>query len=139
MGKVYLVMACGLLVLAGCGGSGDVTRGDVVGTVTFNGEPVGEGFIQFIPVPGVEGAPVKLWIRDGKFDSTSDEIDNRGIPVGMNRVEIIGRKATGKQIKVMGELEDEVIQFIPARYNEESELQLDVPAKKITHNFELTE
>jgi len=139
MGKLRFLLAVGTLVLIGCGGGDEITRGDVVGTVTWNGEPIEEGFIEFIPVPGVPGAPVKLWIRDGKFDSTSDDIDDRGVPIGMNRVEITARKKTGKQVKVMGQMEDEIVQYIPARFNEDSELTLDVPNETITRDFELTE
>lgn len=76
----------GFLVLSlvatclGCGQVGDGTN-RVFGRVTFNGEPVPVGVIQFTPNSSVggDGAAGFAEIRDGKFDT----MDNgRGVTSG---------------------------------------------------------
>ncbi|TWT59328.1 hypothetical protein [Rubinisphaera italica] len=125
--------------LSGCGGGGDgPSRASVEGQVTFSGEPVQSGFIQFIPQQGDEGAPVKLTIKDGKYDTSSDPLDNRGIPLATCRVEITATRDTGKQIKnMMGEMEPESEQYIPAKYNTDSELQTEITSDTDEVNYEL--
>lgn len=62
-----------MMVLAGCGGDGGPGRYDVSGTVTYNGQPVPEGVIQFRPDSSKKnnGPAVNANIVDGKYD-TSD-------------------------------------------------------------------
>ncbi len=134
------MVALTLSLLVGCGGSSDgIKRADVSGTVTFEGTPVERGFIQFVPVPGVEGAPVKLTIENGEYSSSSDPVDSRGIPVGENRVEITASRSTGKQIKnEMGEMEDEIEWYIPEKYNTNSELTMEIAPGDNPRDFTLT-
>lgn len=137
---VVLTLCLSVSFLGGCGGGGDgIERSVVSGLVTFEGTPVEEGIITFVPTDGVVGAPVQLTIQGGKYSSAEDAQDDRGIVTGLNGVQILATKKTGKQIKnVIGEMEEEVLQYIPAKYNEQSELKQDIKPGKNTIDFELT-
>ena len=51
-----------LILMAGCGGG----SASVTGEVTYNGEPVGEGYITFLPADG-KGAAAGAQIEAGRF------------------------------------------------------------------------
>lgn len=139
--RFVVAISLGLMIalLGGCGGGGDeIDRSVVSGLVTFDGVPVKEGIITFIPTDGAAGAPVQLTIQDGNYNSAQDTLDDRGVVVGLNEVQILATKKTGKQIKnPMNEMEDEVLQYIPAKYNQQSELKQEIKPGKSTINFEL--
>lgn len=120
-----LLMACGfcLLVLAGCSKN---HRQSLEGTVTLDGKPLSEGSIALQPQPGTQGPSAGGKIVDGRFTIEPD----RGTFAGIFRVEITASRKTGRQVKnhMTGELGDEFGQFLPARYNEQSELTADVKA-----------
>ena len=67
-----------LAFLAGCGGDGDGAT--VQGSVTFDGQPVEKGYINFFPADG-KGRPAGGEINGGKFTV-------KGVTVGKNRVEV---------------------------------------------------
>jgi len=123
-----------LLALSGCGGSSDVKRTPVSGTVQLDGAPLPEGMIQFIPDLGVKGPPVQLEIHEGKFSASTAN----GPAAGRNAVQITALKKTGKKTKtIMGEEADEIIQYVPARYNEQSTLTADVQSGGEPLTFQL--
>jgi hypothetical protein len=63
-----LWLATGLLALTGCGGSGHPPTVAVSGTVTFQGEPLTNGTVRFVPVDPQTGRPAEGIIGpDGKF------------------------------------------------------------------------
>ena len=116
--NAFFPVACTLLGITVAGCSKGRPMGDVHGRVTVNGQPVKEGAVRFIPVNGDTPATGGL-IRDGSFKVQ--------VPVAKQRVELSANEvdrektppnATGDQI-VMKIL-------IPERYNNRSELTLDV-------------
>ncbi|QDT57406.1 hypothetical protein Pan44_54750 [Caulifigura coniformis] len=122
------------VVMAGCGADGP-PRGDVRGRVTVGGEPVENGAIVFVPVAGIQGAPVQFQIVNGEYAS-----DVKGPVVGKNSVQISGARATGKQTMnmVTGEQVDVFEEIVPAKYNNDrSELSADIQAGENTFDFEL--
>lgn len=129
-----------MTLFAGCGLSGTgQQRANVHGKVTLNGEPVESGFVEFIPVAGVDAAPVKLTISHGSYDTASDPLDDRGVPLGSHKVIITSLVATGKKVKnEMGEMEEEFVQLIPKIYNSNSNLTADVTAGTTMLDFDLT-
>ncbi len=128
---VFALLLCG--TVAGCGKSGPA-RASVSGTVTFDGAPVEEGMIEFIPFPGVVGPPVQIAIKDGKFSSPKDS----GPTVGKNNVQITAMKKTGKKVKtIMGEESDEVVQYIPPQYNQLTQLNTEITTGTNNVDFEL--
>ena len=109
-------LLCWLPLLAGCGPSGPTTV-PVSGSVSFAGQPVAEGEIQFRSADGTSAS----WagpIEGGRYALRST--------VGPKRVEIIAvRPKPGAKPKPSGE---QVVNemYIPARYNLESELTAEV-------------
>jgi len=131
---VWVISLAALMGVNGCGKSG-VPRAAVEGTVTFEGAPIESGTIRFVPQTGVSGPPVELEVKDGKYRSAS----NTAATVGLNVVQVVATRKTGKTIKtIMGEEAEEVEQFIPSKYNEASELTVDVQSKRNEFNFDLT-
>lgn len=120
-------------ICIGCGGPGLST---VEGTVTFEGEPVGEGAIVFEPADGI-GRAAGGTIRDGRYQLTGEA----GVEPGPKIVRITASRKTGNKVEPMpGAPEvDEVLPYIPAKYNQMSELTVDIGEGIVTHNFELTE
>jgi len=72
----FPILALGLLAAVGCGSKGST----VSGTVTFNGKPVPEGYINFYPADG-KSAPAGGAIKDGRYSVSN-------VAVGKNRVEV---------------------------------------------------
>ena len=111
-----------LLIMAGCTRATD--RQSLKGTVTLDGAPLAEGSILFLPQPGTKGPTSGGKIAKGLFSISPAG----GAFSGKFRVEITAVRNTGKKVKDhrMGNLIDETEQFIPARYNRESELTAQV-------------
>jgi hypothetical protein len=104
---------------AGC--STGPAVGTITGEVTFDGQAVKDGHVEFIPVDGkgpTGGAP----IVDGKFKAEQ-------VPATKMKVELHGNKVIGKR-KAYDTPEspvfDEVAELLPPKYNFNSELTLDV-------------
>lgn len=72
-----------LLIVTGCGNQGP-PRVAVQGTVQFDGKPVPDGSIRFIPLEGTPGPESAAAIVDGKYLLDEDT----GPPIGKLRVEI---------------------------------------------------
>ena len=125
-------VAC-LMVLAGCGQGS--RRQSLEGTVTLDGQPLSEGSITFRPQQGTSGPTAGGKISEGCFSISPDA----GTFAGTFRVEITASGKTGRKLKDhrTGELYDEIAQFLPARYNRQSELTADVQAAG-PNRFEFT-
>lgn len=84
MGRMFTVV-CAVVALvgltAGCGQKGP-TRYRVSGSVTFKGQPVPVGAIQFNPdtSKGNSGAAAFAGIKAGRFDSATDGLGTVGGP-----------------------------------------------------------
>ncbi len=121
-----LTVVFALLLFAGCAGDG---KYPVSGTVTWNGEPIPDGHIIFTPVDAALG-PDAVQFSAGKFSF-------RASP-GEKRVEIFADRPLGKPDPVMNVVAHE--QYIPTRYNEETELVADVtPGGSNDFQFDLVE
>ena len=123
-----------VLLLAGCGDG--LSRAQVMGTVTLDGEPVQNGVISFTPIGSTRGPSTSTTIKDGHYDLGRHE----GPIVGTNRVEALVYRKTGKKIRdVMAEegFIDEVVQAAPAMYNSQSTLVSTVEPGVNTLDFDL--
>lgn len=128
------VSAC-VLFFCGCSNE-DSNRASVSGTVTFNGEPLADGSIVFLPAGGNGGPSAGDTIQEGKYSIGV----KKGPMVGTNRVEIVAVRETGKMVTYgNGPEMAERISFIPAKYNEESELIEDLKPGRNEINFKLTD
>lgn len=124
------------ICLASCGGPAVLPRGSVRGHVTWDGTPIKEGTITFVPISGTPGSPAAAIIRDGQYLIEAES----GPVVGMNRVEIIANRETGETIPAVPPATAEirqVEQFIPDRFNRSSTLEQDVVAGENEFDFDL--
>jgi len=124
----FLVSVC-----AGCGGETGPKRYEVIGVVSFDGQPLPDGDIQFLPAEGtgtIDGGK----IADGKF-----ALD---VTAGKKRVEIRATRETKEMVPsgaMPGQMEPKREDYIPAKYNTASTLTAEVKAGlKNIFEFKLT-
>lgn len=115
------------LLLAGCG-AGDAGRASVSGKVTYDGEPVKQGQIVFEPLGS--GRLGIAQIGDGVFSMPPQQ----GPTPGKYTVRITAERPTGKTTQALassggGGSVDVYEQFIPAKFNERSELTTEFDEK----------
>lgn len=130
-----LVLTVAVLALAGWGCASNSDRSSVQGAVSYNGEPVDDGGIAFIPEAGATNEVRATGIiQDGHYD-----LDSKSGPYpGNYRVEIFWNKKTGKTITgASGATKDERKQAIPAKYNTNTELKVEVKSGRNTLDFDL--
>src|SRR5438874_13485001 len=95
--------------------------GIVTGEVTFDGQPVKDGYILLTPLDG-NGQTGGGTIRDGKLLAEK-------VPTGKMKVELHGNKVVGKRKAYdtpESPWEDDVAELLPPKYNFKSDLTLDV-------------
>ena len=138
MTRLGVAIFSGLLVVViGCGGS---TRGAVQGKVTWDGDPLEEGAISFIPLDPKLGPTAGAPIRNGEYVIDAA----RGPVAGEYRVQINAFRKTGRKIwDGMGDEKASASQknfveeggeaFIPPRYNKDSDLRATIQAGKVNH------
>jgi hypothetical protein len=105
------------------------------GKVTYEGQPIDFGSISFLPMG--EGAQR---VSGGLIENGAYVVpEEQGANAGKHRVEIRWRKATGKKRRDpdSGEMYDERIEGLPARFHGESELTADVLGTQTTFDFDL--
>ena len=116
-------------LIAGCGGT---PEGDVSGTVIYDGKPIEQGSISFIPADG-NGPSAGGGIKDGKYSASK-------VPVGMAKIKITGAKVTSKK-KMYDDSSDWVTtssEILPAKYNDKTELLYDVRPGSQQKDFDLS-
>lgn len=131
-----IAVTLSVLLLAGCAGGGPDDRGEVRGTVRLDGQPVEKGSIVFQPTGGNSGPTSGATIQDGTYHVPA----KKGPAVGANRIEIRAQRKTGRKVParppMTGE-EDEIVEAIPARYNEESTLVEEIKPGENVIDFDL--
>lgn len=119
----YFVAAVFLAFCLGCGGDG-IKRCVVTGTIQFEGAPISNGEIRFVPDEGpISGGP----IIDGKY-----EIKHKGgVPVGKHTVRVTAytidasdARRDERDIAEIGTGTE--FQYIPEMYNEKSTLRAEI-------------
>lgn len=120
-----------LVSAIGCSKPVEFQRVEVTGTVTLNGQPLEEGTISIYPDVKVKGPLVQAKIVGGKFSLTKKE----GPATGANRVSIKAVKKTGRKISSDGIESDEVLQYIPPQYNDDTTLKADVKPEPTKNEF----
>jgi hypothetical protein len=127
-----LGVAC---VVAGCAGS---KRGSLEGRVTFDGQPVDDGSIRLVPAGDTKAPVVGAVITDGEYVIEAE----KGPVPGRYRVEIRSPRPTGKRVPVAppappGAMMDEMKEAIPADYNTNSTLVIEIVAGKNQRDFDV--
>jgi hypothetical protein len=128
------------LVLAGCGG-GAPTLAPVSGKITFDGKPVANAMVSFIPIgPHSNISSNGRTNANGEYTLTTVKDNKAGALVGKHRVSIaVDPTVSGDSDLPANLMPKNRPPRIPAKYQgEESELSCDVPADgKTDANFEL--
>jgi hypothetical protein len=117
-----------LTALPGCGGNGRIP---VEGNVTLDGQPLEQGSIEFSPLPDTLGPAAGGEIADGKF-----AIPSSGGPLaGKFTVRIKSAGLTGRKIldPRSNTMVDEFAQRLPAQYNSESRIQVEIDSVGPNH------
>ena len=137
-----LSFACALAAFL-CGGCrhGDSGPDRVIvsGAVVYQGTPVAEGIIHFTPTKGSTGPVTIVKIADGKYRADA----KGGVPVGTQKVEISASrpnpKYAGKPAPGPVRQWPPQEQYIPAKYNSRSELEIVLEPRQgdTTINFDL--
>jgi hypothetical protein len=126
----FAPLAAAVLAISGC--SQGPATGTVTGEVTLDGKPLPKGHLEFTPLDG-EGQTGGIMIAEGKFSGP--------IPVAKMRVKIHAPKPSGKKYKAYdtpdSPWEEDVVEALPARYNDQSDMTLDVKRGSQTVKYEL--
>jgi hypothetical protein len=121
-----------VLVVAGCGGG---STGEIIGTVTFDGTPIENGWIDFIPADG-QGPTKGAKIEGGKFTV-------KDVPVGTAKVMCSSFEVFGEE-KLYNTpnspTKKKTRELLPEKYSDrnKTEVRYDVTAGHNEKNFELT-
>ena len=110
---------------------------EVTGTVTYRGELLKKGQIRFFPLQETKGPASGAAIEQGSY-----RVTNRGgLPAGKYRVEIRAYHGDESLDLPLDGGPPHREQFIPSRYNDQSEVTTTVPTevRKYELNFELIE
>lgn len=129
-------IGCLLIVMClGCGRGDGPKRVPVSGEVQYAGEPVRDGRIRFVPIAPDVGPVSISFVKDGRF--TTAEFG--GVPVGKHRVEILAYDTTDLATRDSGFGHAPPRQFLPARYNTQTELVVTVKSQptELIHDFHL--
>lgn len=135
-----------LLTLAGatgCGGGGGIERAPVSGKVTFDGTPVEKGLIVMTPTGETKGPSSGAEIKNGEYSIPRET----GLVPGTYKVEITASKSVGR-IEVQGvagatgglsgsQTAENLVMYIPEKYNTQSTLTYTVKSGSNTENFTL--
>ena len=137
-----IALGVGLSLAPGCGGGADYEgpeRAAVKGTVNFAGKPLPYGTITFI---ATEGRRASAMIRDGSYAIPEEQGPN----LGKYQVQIVGHAKAPETTEAGEEGEEEETedespdlgpQIIPARYNVNTELEVEITSGENTHPFDL--
>ncbi|QDT95947.1 hypothetical protein [Gimesia aquarii] len=124
LGVLAIVLSIAMTV--GCGGKETgQERATISGSVTFNGEPIEKGIIEFIPTGSTKGPTSGGPIKNGKYDITE-----KGPTMGPHKVLIRATRNTGKMVdagpQTGGAKVEETEQYIPAQYNIKTTLEVTI-------------
>jgi hypothetical protein len=127
------------LALAACFGCGKKgpRRASVSGHITLDGQPIGDGVIQFLPVEGTVGPETGGVVVNGQYDIPREH----GPVVGKNRIELRASKKTGRKIQDPtgrpGVLTDEYTEMFPPTANASSSLLREVKDEPNKLDFDI--
>lgn len=131
----WMLLAACVLTACGC----EKRLATVEGRVTFENQPVEDGAISFESADK-QGPSSGGTIQDGQY-----RIER--VPPGKKVVRITAQRKTGKKIPLesmfpkgmvpAGVMTDEIIEYVPAKYNDQSELSAEVGGGANHLDFEL--
>jgi len=118
-----MILSALLLVASvGCGGDGKM---EVQGVANFNGQPIEKGYVELAPVGGV-GQFASADIKDGKFTLRTGP--------GLRQVKVTAQRKIGETepTERIPNPEPIYFQYLPTKFNSQSELQMDIQGRTLT-------
>ena len=125
--QLALCLCC---CLAGCGDQ--ASMGEVSGQVIVDGKPAERGSVAFTPVNG-DGPTAGAEITGGRYTAM--------VSLGKNKVEIRVPKVVGKQklYDTPDSPEQDILEeILPAKYNDQTELEIDVQRGQNSKDWEVS-
>jgi hypothetical protein len=135
------LLGLALVLSMGCGGP---RFASVSGKVTMNGKPLANALVSFNPIPkpgSSEAGPGSIASTDANGEYTLKLTpDRKGALVGKHRVAITAMSTQGGESDTRQKSgRQPLVNTIPGRYNEKSELTFEVPPDGTNQaNFDLT-
>jgi len=119
-----VTLAVSLLIFSGCGPAQEDGTFPVSGTITYQGKPLESGYIAFVPDTSELGAgkAYSCKIVDGKFEGVSSP--------GTKTVQVHSSWETGEMMAMddgSGMVPKQA--SLPARFNEKSQIQVELKAE----------
>jgi hypothetical protein len=129
--------------MVGCGDHGGPHRAVVSGTITYNGKPISEGMIRFIPDDKSPVPAAGAGVIDGKYRADA----HGGVPVGTFRVQIEAFRPLAKANLAKASapkrfaMEEARYQYLPKKHNVDTQVEMTIQPRdrEITRNFDLTD
>jgi hypothetical protein len=133
-----LIFGLAISMLFGCGRTSTLEMVGVGGSVTYQGKPIPEGEIRFMPQEGTKGPVSTAIIQDGRYEVKA----RGGVPAGAHRVEIRAfRTLTSKAaMDLPGAAPGGVKQqYLPKKFNDQSEMKetIDSGTRNVVKDFKL--
>lgn len=138
-----------IVVMSSCFGCG-AAPATVSGQVKFDGEPIPEGVVRFSPIAPTASPGAAATIENGAYQVG----DDNALVEGRYHVAVMATRKTGRKSRSIepnyteGDGSDldakagwteQVVQYIPPRYNRVTELKAELTPGKNEYNLELTE
>ncbi|WZO99120.1 hypothetical protein EP7_000714 [Isosphaeraceae bacterium EP7] len=145
------LVAATLISLPGCGDDGFGKRYPVSGKITYKGEAVSKGNINFLPLDNTTGRAAQSEITDGSYSLTTASPNDGALP-GKYKVTIISVEADYSKVMAnakggAGRQEDvykankSAKKLVPSKYSifQTTPLEETVKEESNTINFDLTD
>jgi hypothetical protein len=131
-------LGCLLLVVAA--GCGQGATSSLTGTCSYGGAPIEEGQIRLFPIDGTPGHGAATRIEQGRYAFAP----TAGLFAGEYLVAVSATRATGRMLAGEGlpgepDMVPEILQYIPERYNQDSQLRITLKPGENEHDFTLSE
>jgi len=130
-----LLIAFLVVLQAGCNSGPRLMA--VSGQVTFEGQPIRQGTIEFVPTEGTSGPSTGGKIEDGRYEVAIRRGAREG---GVYRVVITALKKSGKTAPNLanpsGPPVDLLENFIPPEYSEQSTLKVRISSRAKENQFD---
>jgi len=126
--RITCLLGCSLMILAaGCSAGNNDGTTVVYGTVTYDGSPLESGKVILEPIQA-DGRPHAGSIHNGQFQLHATP-GKKIVRITATRVEDPSKlSASMKRTMEVGGEGTVPVQFIPARYNRESDLTVEIDA-----------
>jgi hypothetical protein len=134
-----LQLLLAILLLAGCRRGNELELVVVSGTVAYEGKPIDDGEIRFIPQGSTKGPTSAAAITTGRYEVTA----RGGVPAGTHLVEVRAfrpRQVAPSSPELPGSHSGGVKeQYLPKLYNEKSEMTATIESgqRRTTKDYAL--